>query len=116
MRMPLPADDVELVRAFVIRLNADMPPHVTSELRYRLDTYRNAVTIVECRRMGPEKPGADWFEVFVARLRFTRSRGWELYWPDRDSNFHLYEAAEPTQDVGLLLAEIDNDPTGIFFG
>jgi len=23
---------------------------------------------------------------------------------------------EPTQDVTLLLEEIDNDPTGIFFG
>jgi hypothetical protein len=37
----------------------------------------------------------------------TRSRGWELYWPDRDSNFHVYE---------LLLAEIQRDPTCIFFG
>jgi hypothetical protein len=51
-----------------------------------------------------------------ARLRFTRSRGWELYCTDRDSNFHLYEQAEPTLDVAELLAEIDDDPTGIFFG
>lgn len=114
--MPLPAEDVELIRGFVTELNADMPPHVASQLRYRLDTDRNAVTVVECRAMEPEKPAADWFELFVARLRFTRSRGWELYWPDRDSNFHLYEAAEPTQNVALLLAEIENDPTGIFFG
>jgi hypothetical protein len=49
-------------------------------------------------------------------VRFTRSRGWELCWPDRDSSFHLYEAVEPTQDVTLVLAEIHHDPSGIFFG
>jgi len=114
--MALPAEDVELVREFVTGLNASMPSHVASDLRYRLDTYRNALTIVECRTMDPGKPAADWFEVFVGRLRFTRLHGWDLYWPDRDSNFHLYEAVEPTQDVTLLLAEIDSDPTGIFFG
>jgi hypothetical protein len=114
--VPLPAEDVALVREFVDSLNADMPAHVASQLRYRLDTDRNALAMVECRAVVPDDPGGDWFEVFVARLRFTRSRGWELYWPDRDSDFHIYESTEPTQDVRLLLAEIDSDPTGIFFG
>jgi Protein of unknown function (DUF3024) len=114
--MPLPDEDVELVRRFVDGLNADMPPHVASQLRYRLDVYRNALTIVECRAVDPDEPASDWFDVFVARLRFTRSRGWELYWPDRDSNFHLYEDVEPTQHVSVLLAEIESDPTAIFFG
>jgi|SRR3954463_15403002 hypothetical protein len=114
--MPLPAEDVQLVAEFVAGLNADMPPHAASELGYRLDTDRNALTVVECRAVDPSQPAGDWFDVVVARLRFTRSRGWELYWPDRDSNFHLYEAVEPTEDVTLLLAEIDSDPTGIFFG
>jgi hypothetical protein len=114
--MPLPAQDVRLVSAFVAQLNADMPPHAASQLRYRLDTDRNAATIVECRAVDPEQPAGDWFEVFVARLRFTRSGGWALYWPDRDSKFHLYEAVAPTQDITLLLAEIESDPTGIFFG
>jgi len=114
--MPLPAADVELVAAFVNKLNAGMPPHVASQLRYRLDTDRNALTVVESPAVDPGQSTGDWFDVSVARLRFTRSRGWELYWPDRDSTFHLYEAVEPTQDVTLLLEEIDNDPTGIFFG
>ncbi|AGB21024.1 Protein of unknown function (DUF3024) [Mycobacterium sp. JS623] len=114
--MPLPAEDVRLAEQFVSDLNSGMPPHAARQLRYRLDTERNALTVVESRAVDPEQPGGPWFDVFVARLRFTRSRGWELYWPDRDSNFHVYEAVEPTQDVTLLLAEIHNDPTGIFFG
>lgn len=110
--MPLPEEDVALVRDFVHALNADMPTHVSSQLRYRID----ALTINECRPTDPDNPAGDWFDVFVARLRFTRSRGWELYWPDRDSNFHIYERADPTQDVTALLAEIESDPTCIFFG
>jgi hypothetical protein len=37
--MPLPAEDVALVRNFVDALNADMPAHVSSQLRYRMDIY-----------------------------------------------------------------------------
>ena len=51
-----------------------------------------------------------------ARLRFTRSRGWELYWVDRNSDFHIYDLIEPTQDITKLLDEIDRDPNCIFFG
>jgi len=114
--MPLPAEDLALVRRFVDDLNADMPPHVSSQLRYRLDSFRNALTIVESRAAEPSNPTGKWFDVFVARLRFTRSRGWELYWPDRNSDFHVYELVEPTQDVTALLDEIARDPTCIFFG
>jgi len=114
--VPLPEEDVTHVRSFVDALNVDMPAHAASQLRYRLDVHRNALTVVECRSMDPDDPAGTWFEVLVARLRFTRSRGWELYWPDRNSKFHIYEDAEPTQDVTLLLGEINRDPTGIFFG
>ena len=93
-----------------------MPPHVASQLRYEIDIYRNALTLVECRPVEVDNLGGDWFRMPFARLRFTRSRGWELYWSDRDSNFHVYEFTEPTQDVAQLLAEIDDDPTCIFFG
>jgi hypothetical protein len=52
----------------------------------------------------------------VARLRFTPSRGWELYWADRNSDFHVYDLIDPTQDVTVLLDQIKRDPTCIFFG
>jgi len=62
------------------------------------------------------RAGSDWFRVPFARLRFFRSRGWELFWADRDSNFHVYEFAEPRQHISALLDEIHNDPTCLFFG
>ena len=97
--MPLPDEDVALVRDWVGALNADMPPHVAGQLRYRMDIYRNALTIWECRARDLNDLQGEWFEVAVARLHFFRSRGWELYWADRDSDFHVYELIEPCQDV-----------------
>lgn len=114
--MPLPDDDVAVIAAWVEALNSEMPAHVASQLRYRADTYRNAVTLLECRPVEVDQPSGRWFEVPFARLRFTRSRGWELYYADRDSRFHVYELTEPTQYVAPLLDEIDRDPTCIFFG
>ena len=97
-------------------LNADMPPHAATQLRYRAESHRNAVTVLECRLVDLNDLSGDWFEVCVARLRFTRSRGWELYYADRNSDFHAYDLVDPTDDVSELLAEISRDPTGIFFG
>jgi hypothetical protein len=49
--------------------------------------------------------------------RFTASRGeWSLYWRDRNLAFHRYPRIGPTADVTVLLAEIEADPTGIFWG
>ena len=50
-------------------------------------------------------------------MRFDpATRLWTLYWPDRNTRWHVYEDAEPTDDVEWLLREIDLDPSGIFWG
>lgn len=112
----MPEEDVAAVRDWVEAKNAELPAHVVDQLRYELDIYRNAITLFECRPPFNPDDAAEWMRIPFARLRFTRSRGWELYWSDRDSNFHAYDPVEPTQHVALLLAEIDADPTCIFFG
>jgi hypothetical protein len=114
--MPLPEEDAAIVEQWVHALNARIPPHVAERMRYETEIYRNAITLVEVAPLDFQSPDSDVYRVPFARLRFTRSRGWELYWSDRDSNFHVYEQVEPTQHVTVLLAEIDRDPTGIFFG
>ena len=55
--VPLPQEDDAVVRNWVDTLNAGMPTHVARQLRYRMDVYRNALTVVECRAMDPEDPG-----------------------------------------------------------
>jgi len=114
--MPLPEPDLARINLWVERLNAEIPPHVRVQLHYETEIYRNAVTLVECRPVEIEQPEGDWFRVPLARLRFTRSLGWELYWADRNSEFHVYDATPPTDDVDELLREVSDDPTCIFFG
>lgn len=114
--VPLPADDVALIQEYVDELNSEMPPEVRTQLRYELVVDRNAATIRESRPADPAAPDGAWFEVECARLRFTRPEGWTLYWPDRNSAFHVYDHIDPSSDVRPLLQEIHDDPTGIFFG
>jgi hypothetical protein len=53
----------------------------------------------------------------VAGLRHTKATGmWTLYYTDRNLRFHRYDPAPATANVVDLLAEIDRDPTAIFWG
>nr|WP_196807186.1 DUF3024 domain-containing protein [Candidatus Solirubrobacter pratensis] len=53
----------------------------------------------------------------IAQLRYDeRSRTWSLYAADRNERWFLYDNVRPAPDVGPLLAEIGEDPTGIFWG
>ena len=75
------------------------------------------VTIFECRPPWSQMIGPGWTRVTVAQLRFDpRGATWALYYADRNSRWHPYSGAAPTPDLDQLLAEIDSDPTGIFWG
>jgi hypothetical protein len=41
---------------------------------------------------------------------------WSLYWRDRNLRFHEYDRVPATAGVEDLLAEVDRDPTAIFWG
>lgn len=73
--------------------------------------------IQEARPPWDKKYGPEWIRTPFARLLFVQKRQeWTLYWADRNSKFHRYELAEATPHIGTLLAEIDADPTSIFWG
>ena len=72
---------------------------------------------MECRPLTRAAAGAEWTQFPVARLRYSKSSGlWSLYWRDRNERFHEYEHIAPTADVDELLAEVDRDPTALFWG
>lgn len=75
------------------------------------------MTILEYRPPWRADYGPNWTRFPIARLRYTKTRRqWSLYWRDRNLRFHLYEPAPATSSVEDLLAEVDRDPTGIFWG
>ncbi len=87
------------------------------EVRLEHSVRGATITIVE--RRAPWKPeyGPEWSSSKVAQLRYDeRARTWSLYSRDRNERWHAYPFAAPAPDVGPLLAEIAEDPTGIFWG
>lgn len=92
-----------------------LPAHVREEIRL-FHTYRgNSVTLIEARPpyIGP----SEWSQLRVAQFRYdSETRAWTLYYADRNSRWHWYWDIEPTTDFDDLLREVDEDPTGIFWG
>lgn len=113
----LPETDVARVKRWVAARNDDLPPRPDDVVRIELDIDPRALTAYECRPPWREDFGPEWSRTPIARFRYTQSRReWALYWADRHSRFHRYERVDPTPNVETLLAEVDADPTGIFWG
>jgi hypothetical protein len=86
-------------------------------MRLDLEVSGSIVTVVDVR--APRNPDGSptWDRQEVARLRWTETYGtWTLYWPDRNGKWHLYDRVPPTAKIETHLAEIDADPTCIFWG
>ena len=82
-------------------------------MRIEADVRGGTVTIEECR--APWEPSlVDWTRTPVAQLRHSAG-SWTLYSADGESRWHRYRELH-SGSIGELLAEIADDPTGIFWG
>lgn len=53
----------------------------------------------------------------IAQIRYDDKTGkWTLYCADRNDKWHEYIDIDATKNIDKILAEIDDDPTGIFWG
>jgi hypothetical protein len=94
-----------------------VPERVRDEVRVEVDVADRYLTIVECRPPWRADAGADWTRFPIARLRYVKSTSlWSLYWRDRNLRFHAYDLVAATASIEDLLAELDRDPTAIFWG
>lgn len=94
-----------------------VPPHARDQVRLEASVRGNAITIVE--RRPPWRPdfGPDWSSQRIAQLRYDPDSGaWSLFARDRNDRRLAYFRPIRSRDVAPLLAEIDADPTGIFWG
>jgi len=73
------------------------------------------VTISE-KRPAFDNP-SQWVDISVAQFRYHPAKNlWTLYCADRNSRWHMYDEVAPTKSLQTLLEEVDEDPTGIFWG
>jgi len=94
-----------------------VPSELGDKVRLELVARGSAVTIVE--RRPPWRPdlGSEWSSSDIARLSFDpHGRSWSLQWKDSSGRWHRYDETPASDDIAPLLAEIDADPTGIFWG
>jgi hypothetical protein len=110
----LPETDVARVQRWC---RARVPEHVRDEVRVEADVAERHLTIVECRPPWRADFGSEWTRFPIARLRYTKgTRLWSLYWHDRNLKFHEYDRVPASASVEELLAEVNRDPTAIFWG
>ena len=115
--MPLPALARTLAEKKVGEFcKKRVPPHVLDKVKLSYKTRGNSVTIFENR--APWHPDIKkWTSMPVAQMRFDEKTGkWILFCADRNDKWHEYYDFEPTKDIDKILAEINEDPTGIFWG
>ncbi len=113
---PRPPAIPELDRARIrVYCEQRVPAQYRAEVRVESTVRGKSVSIFECRPpWHPSFPG--WSRHPIAQLRYEPgAQHWKLYWADRNGRWHLYDLMEPGM-VTELLAEIERDPTAIFWG
>lgn len=113
LTMALPEPDVARIEKFYEKL---VPAELWNQMRFEHTVRGNSVTLFECRPPWPGDAGTEWARIPLAQLRYDpTSQHWTLYWPDRNSRWHLFELIKPGT-VQKLLNEIERDRTNIFWG
>jgi hypothetical protein len=92
------------------------PADLRDQLRLECSARGSTITIVERRAPWNAAFGTDWSASAIGQLRRDAGGTWSLHWRSSDERWHLYEDVKPSRDIQPLLAEIDADPTGIFWG
>lgn len=110
----LPELDLARIRRYCAQR---VPARVSDKIRIELDVSGRSVTILECRPPWNPDFGTEWTRFPIARLRHFEAQGvWVLYWRDSNLRWHIYRRIDPSPHVDPLLAEIEADPTCIFWG
>jgi hypothetical protein len=93
-----------------------VPEHLHDQVRVECRTRGRSVTIVECRAPWSPQAGPEWTEQKVAQLRLDEFGIWSVRWADRNGRWLTYPDAPVASTPPPLLAEIERNPNGIFWG
>lgn len=107
----LPDDALDKVLTFC---SAKMPHEVADESYLEVTTTEGALSIHECSLLLQGMP-SQWTKTPVAQLRHEGG-GWTLYFGDRDGGWTYYDDLKPAQSIDAVIAELEVDPTSVFWG
>ncbi len=114
MEFAVPDIDLARVRQWCQK---KVPARVRDKVRVECEASGRDLTIIELHAVPESGADQEWLRHPVARLRYMKSRGiWRLYWGDSNDRWHEYPDLPWARDVREVLAEIDRDPTALFWG
>ena len=94
---------------------ARVPPAVRHAIRLTHKVRGNVITLIEERPHFRENHRT--MQNPIAQFRYSPTfHAWRLFWRDRDTKWHPYVGSVPSKTLVPLLAEVNADPTCIFWG
>ena len=114
--MSLPSEQFIMTNMLLTKYCAKkVPMKYRDKVRVLFKIRGNSVTLYEERPAFFEKN--EWVDIKVAQFRYNpKNNKWQLYCADRNSRWHIYYEIDSTPDLNKLLVEVEEDPTGIFWG
>lgn len=116
--MALPTEVVDPAMSLIATYCATRVPAAhDDELRIEYEVHGSTITIYECRPPWREEMGPDWTRMRICTFEWdAMTRLWTLYARDRNDRRMDCPFVEPAPDLASLIRDLDNDPTGIFWG
>lgn len=114
-----PADDPAAAALMIVEAycRSRVPERLRGEIVVDCSRRGRSITIVERRPPWNPEFGPEWSSQRVAQLRHDAgSDAWTLHAAERNGRWFRYDDIGPAPDVATLLVEIEQDPTGIFWG
>lgn len=104
--------DLEKIRRFCAK---KVPPKLVDGVRLEVATRGQSVSIHELRPVWRGAPG-EWTSMAIAQLRYDGDGTWTLYYGHRNGKSALYFDLDPKQPIDVLIHEVEDDPTCVFWG
>ncbi|HEY6871248.1 MAG TPA: DUF3024 domain-containing protein [Geobacteraceae bacterium] len=102
-------------KVFAAYCEQKVPHHARDLVRVEFGVLGNEVTLFETRPHCLDK--GSWIAGKVARFRKDPATNcWQLYCADRNGNWRLFRPYPISIDIEKLLAAVEKDATGIFWG
>jgi hypothetical protein len=116
--MALPAEVLDPAISLIAAYCATKVPAEHGEkLRIEYKVRGNTITIYECRPPWRKDIGPSWTRMRICTFEWDpRTRVWTLYARDRNDRRLEYPFMKSALDLAPLIRELENDPTGIFWG
>ena len=115
-QMPFTSLEIQLIHRLVGGFcERRSPEHVKDKIRLTYTIDNQQVVISEERPF--RDPLADWMVLEIAKLLYIRKHNeWQLYWKRASGKWWLYEPHSNSKTLAAMIAEIDVDSDGCFFG